>query len=77
MGADQPLNAKRCEELGVARVLDAVRASPEEVCEAVSAVLSDSSYRRAAARMSKEIAALPGPGHAVTLLEQLVERANV
>ena len=75
MGADQPLNAKRCEELGVARVLDAVRASPEEVCEAVSAVLSDPSYRRAAERMSKEIAALPGPGHAVTLLEQLAERA--
>ena len=72
MGADQPLNAVRCRELGVARVLDAVRATAQEVREAVSAVLSDPAYRSAAERVRDEIAALPGPEHAVTLLERLV-----
>jgi len=72
MGADQPHNAARCVELGVARVLDAVRATPEAVREAVSAVLSEGAYRRAAERLRDEIAALPGPEHAVALLERLV-----
>lgn len=71
MGADQPLNAARCAELGVARVLDAVEATPEIVREAVAALLADPAYRRAAKRMRDEIAALPGPGHAVMLLERL------
>jgi UDP:flavonoid glycosyltransferase YjiC (YdhE family) len=71
MGADQPRNAARCADLGVARVLDAMRVTPESVREAVSAVLADPAYRRAAGRMRDEIAALPGPAHAVTLLERL------
>ncbi len=73
MGADQPHNAARCRALGVARVLDAVRATPEKVRDAVSTVLGDPAYRRAAERMRAEIAALPGPEHAVTLLEQLAK----
>lgn len=71
MGADQPLNAARCEKLGVGVVLDAVTATPEAVREAVSVVLSDPAYRSAAERIRDEIAALPGPAYAVTLLEQL------
>jgi UDP:flavonoid glycosyltransferase YjiC (YdhE family) len=71
MGADQPLNAARCEELGAARVLDAIRATPGDVREAVSAVLSDPAYRSAAESLRDEIAALPGPAYAVTLLERL------
>ena len=71
MGADQPLNAARCEALGVARVLDAVGATPETVREAVSTVLADPTYWRAAERLRDEIAALPGPAHAVALLERL------
>jgi Erythromycin biosynthesis protein CIII-like, C-terminal domain len=73
MGADQPWNAARCEELGVAVVLDAVRATPEDVREAVSAVLRDPRYRAAAEHVRDEIRALPGPEHAVRLLERLVE----
>jgi UDP-N-acetylglucosamine:LPS N-acetylglucosamine transferase len=73
MGADQPWNAARCEELGAAVVLDALRATPEDVREAVSAVLDDPSYRAAAERVRDEIRALPGPEHAVRLLERLVE----
>lgn len=71
MGADQPLNAARCEKLGAARVIDAIAATPETVREAVSSVLSDSAYRSAAERMRDEIAALPGPEEAVPLLERL------
>jgi UDP:flavonoid glycosyltransferase YjiC (YdhE family) len=71
MGADQPLNAARCADLGVAQVLDAVAATPETVRAAVATVLSDPSYRRAAECMRDEIAALPEPAHAVMLLEQL------
>jgi UDP:flavonoid glycosyltransferase YjiC (YdhE family) len=73
MGADQPWNAARCEELGVALVLDAMRATPDDVREAVSTVLEDSSYRAAAGRVRDEIRGLPGPEHALALLERLVE----
>jgi UDP:flavonoid glycosyltransferase YjiC (YdhE family) len=71
LGADQPLNAAQCERLGVARVLDPVEATPETVREAASAVLADPTYRLAAEQLRDEIAALPGPAHAVTLLERL------
>jgi UDP:flavonoid glycosyltransferase YjiC (YdhE family) len=69
MGADQPQNAARCEELGVARVLDAVLATPEDVRDAVTDVLTDPSCRLAAERIADEIAALPGPEATVPLLE--------
>ncbi|MEU3464059.1 glycosyltransferase [Streptomyces sp. NPDC006733] len=75
MGADQPQNAARCAALGVSRVLDAVRAAPDHVREAVVEVLADASYRLAAERLRDEIAALPGPAHAVALLEGLVADA--
>ncbi len=72
MGADQPYNAARCAELGVARLLDAVEATPETVRAAVATVLADPTYRRAAERLRDEIAALPEPAHALMLLERLV-----
>jgi UDP:flavonoid glycosyltransferase YjiC (YdhE family) len=71
MGADQPLNASRCVDLGVARVLDALGAKPATVRAAVTSVLEDLTYRIAAERLRDEIAALPGPAHAVMLLERL------
>ena len=71
MGADQPGNAERCEALGVARVLDVVRATPDDVRAAVEAVLTQPSYREAAERLRDEIAALPGPDHAVAQLNTL------
>jgi UDP:flavonoid glycosyltransferase YjiC (YdhE family) len=72
IGADQPQNATRCAELGVARVLDATRATPKAVRDAVADVLADPSYRMAAERIADEIAALPGPDSAVMLIEGLV-----
>ena len=71
MGADQPLNAARCEALGVAVVLDALTVDPQTIGEAAARVLAQPSYRRSAARVRDEIAALPGPDDAVTLLERL------
>lgn len=71
MGADQPLNAARCVQLGVARMLDPIAATPDTVRAAASAVLADPSYRQAAERIRDEFAALPGPTHAVELLERL------
>jgi UDP:flavonoid glycosyltransferase YjiC (YdhE family) len=71
IGADQPLNAARCEALHVARVLDAPSVTPAEVRDAVSLVLRDPSYRRNARRLQAEIEELPGPDHGLRLLEGL------
>jgi UDP:flavonoid glycosyltransferase YjiC (YdhE family) len=73
LGADQPLNADRAAQLGVARVLDAIEATPADVCAATAAILDERAYRDAARRIAEEIAALPGPESAVELLERLRE----
>jgi UDP:flavonoid glycosyltransferase YjiC (YdhE family) len=72
MGADQPLNAQRCLALGVGKVLDPLKATPQMVREVVMSMLADPLYRHAAELLRNEIAALPEPAHAVLLLEQLV-----
>ncbi len=71
MGADQPHNARRCEQLGLAAVLHPVHATPETVRDAAAAVLGDPNYRQRAERVRDEILALPGPATAVGLLETL------
>ena len=78
MGADQPQNAERCAALGAGRVLDVVALTPEDVREAVSAVLSEPSYRDAAERLRDELAGLPGAEHAAALVERLAaERRSI
>jgi UDP:flavonoid glycosyltransferase YjiC (YdhE family) len=78
MGADQQLNAARCQEMGMARVLDPVGATPRSVRAAAGDALGDERYRRAAQRLRDEFVALPGPAHAVRLLERLaVQRQAV
>lgn len=71
LGADQPFNAGRCEALGVARVLDAVEATPADVRDAVASVLAEPSYGAAAGRVADAFARLPGPDSAVARLERL------
>ena len=71
MGADQPLNAARCDALGVARVLDPIAASPEDIREALQEVLGDPAYRTAAQGLQDEMTRLPTPSQAVALLERL------
>jgi UDP:flavonoid glycosyltransferase YjiC (YdhE family) len=74
LGADQPLNAARCAELGVARVLDALASTPEDLRQAVARGLADAGQRRAAERLRDEITALPGPQSAIALLARLATK---
>ncbi|WP_434387027.1 glycosyltransferase [Melittangium boletus] len=70
--ADQPLNARCCEALGAARVLDVLALRPEAVRDAVREVLAVPSYRESARRYAREAHELPGIERGVWLLEQLV-----
>jgi UDP:flavonoid glycosyltransferase YjiC (YdhE family) len=74
LGADQPLNAARCAALGAGVTLDAVRLTPADVAAATRTVLGTPGFRAAAARLRDGLAALPGPGEAVALLERLARR---
>jgi len=69
--ADQPDNAARCAALGLGRVVPPADLTPEVARRAVLGVLGDPAYRSTAGRMRAEIEALPGPEHAVALLERL------
>ena len=74
--ADQPFQAERCVAAGVGRRIEPAALTPEALREAVSAILGDPSYRRAAVRLRDEMHALPGTDHGVALLERLAaERA--
>jgi len=71
MGADQPANARRCDQLGLGMCLDPVRATSEEIRDTAAAVLADSNYRLAAQKVQAEIEAQASPASAVVLLEQV------
>ncbi len=71
LGADQPANAAAAQAVGVARVLDPARLTPEDVREAVRTVLTQGDYRRHARRLQAEIVALPAFAQGVRLLERL------
>lgn len=72
IGADQPLNATRCEALGVGRVLAPPTLTPAQIREAVMHVLEDPAHRDAARQVQSEIAAMPDPAHAVASIERVV-----
>jgi UDP:flavonoid glycosyltransferase YjiC (YdhE family) len=73
MGADQPLNARRCVALGVGEALDPLEATPQSIREVVTCLLDEPSYRRAAELLRDEIARLPDPAEAMLLLERLAQ----
>lgn len=73
VSADQPDNARRCEQLGVAAVIAPNNRTPEAFRTAARAVLGDPGFRRNAERLRMESDQLPGPEHAVELLERLVK----
>jgi UDP:flavonoid glycosyltransferase YjiC (YdhE family) len=78
VNADQPRNARRCADLGVARVIGPEERTPEAIRAATQAVLRDPSYRVNAERVRDEIAAMPGLERAVELLERLArDRAPI
>ena len=69
LGADQPHNAMRAEELGVAATLSALTVTPEEIGARARAVLADDAMRARCAAVADELRALPGPPAAVAALE--------
>jgi UDP:flavonoid glycosyltransferase YjiC (YdhE family) len=69
--ADNEPNAMRVERLGAGKALIEPRRSAEDVAAALTEVLQQPSYRAHAQGIADEIAALPPPAHAATLLEQL------
>ncbi len=71
VAADQPENAERCLEAGVARVLALDDRGPARVCEAAADVLSDPAFRASAARVRREIEDMPEPAAVLPWLEQL------
>jgi UDP:flavonoid glycosyltransferase YjiC (YdhE family) len=75
-GGDQVGNAHRCAALGVARVLPAERRTPDDIRFAVRDVLTAPSYRERAEQLRDQIRVLPGPAHAVRLLERLAAGAG-
>ena len=71
LGADQPHNAARAEELGLARTLDAATATPDAIRRGVDDALRDRAARERARQVAHEIAALPGAEQTLPLLEHL------
>lgn len=71
VGADQPLHADRCRDLGAAVVVDPGEISPARVRESVRQVLGDVAHRQAARRLRDEMMHLPGIDQTVRVLETL------
>ncbi len=71
LGADQPHNARRAADLGVATSLDAAAVTPAEIEHAVTAMLGDARARETALELKAEIDALPPVEATVPLLERL------
>ncbi len=73
---DQPINAERCVQLGVARRLLPGEVTPEAVRHSVRALLTDPRYKAGAERIRNEIEAMPPVERAVARLEQLATVAT-
>ncbi len=71
LGADQPHNAMRAAELGIAAVLDAATVAPDEVGQTVAAMLADTRAREQVLALKAEIDALPAVEATVPMLERL------
>ena len=75
LASDQIFNGRRCEELGVAQVLDPAQATSMMVQDSVRFLLSEAAQPRQRARqIQQEYADLPAQQTAVALLEQLAYR---
>jgi UDP:flavonoid glycosyltransferase YjiC (YdhE family) len=74
LGADQPHNARRARELGVAEALDAASATPAAIGLAVGRALADASMRQRCEVVAAELRALPGVGCAVAALHDAAQQ---
>lgn len=69
LGADQPHNALRAGELGVATTLDAATASAAEIRDAARAAMADDAMAERCRDVAGELESLPHVGAAVAALE--------
>jgi UDP:flavonoid glycosyltransferase YjiC (YdhE family) len=77
IAADQPLNAQRCAELGVGRVIEPASRTPEAIREATRDVLVDPQYWARAEQIRDEITELPGSNRIVRLIENLATNGPI
>jgi UDP:flavonoid glycosyltransferase YjiC (YdhE family) len=70
LGADQPHNAMRAEQLGVAMICDAATVESEEVGTRAREVLADGAMLARCVAAADELRALPSSAVALALLEQ-------
>jgi UDP:flavonoid glycosyltransferase YjiC (YdhE family) len=77
LGADQPHNAIRAAELGLALTLDAAAVTPGQIRGAVRTALADEDMAERSRRVADEIAALPDVEATVPLLEALAAGPRV
>ncbi len=68
---DQPDNARRCEQLGVARTIGRERADADAMARALRAVLADATMAARARAMAEAIRAEDGAGAAAGVVEQI------
>jgi UDP:flavonoid glycosyltransferase YjiC (YdhE family) len=71
IGADQPLNADRCDALRVAKVLDPITADTAAVSAAMTSVLNDPPFRQAARQLQEEASAQPTADTAASWVARL------
>jgi UDP:flavonoid glycosyltransferase YjiC (YdhE family) len=74
IAGDQPYCARRCQALGVGRVIGPADRNATVIRAAVRTVLGDPCYREQARHMRDEVCALPPVAAAVTALEQVVAK---
>ena len=74
IAGDQPYCAKRCQALGVARIIEPADRNAAAIRAAVRTVLDDPAYRDRAGHMRDEASALQPTVAAVTALEQVADK---
>ncbi len=77
LGADQPHNALRARELGVASTLDAATATAADITRGVSSALADAPMAERCRGVAAEIGSLPSVESAVALLERTADGPRV
>ena len=75
LGADQPHNAMRAQELGVAATCDAATVQPEDVASRAREILADGAMRARCRAVANELQELPGPPAAVAALDEAAQGA--
>lgn len=76
LAADQPDNAELCAAAGVARIVPLENLTADAVQTAITALLTDPSYRLRAAQVAAEIAAMPGPDDTLARIERLAQSTS-